>query len=336
MSTIKDVASAAGVSLGTVSNVLNNRDVVSTETRERVLKAIKRLNYVPNQAARILKTKVSGTIGLIIPDINNPVYPETVRGAEDVAKLYEYSIFLCNEERNPYKEREYIRILIEKNVDGIIFLKPKLTAPEIRASVTTDRPFVIVDTQVERGDGYGVIEVDDYSGSYSAYQHLYDNGHRRIAYISGLPDCLGNQAMQRAYFDFHKEHNLKLQAIYQKRGAYDGHSGYKAMLELVRLSPLPTAVYAANDLMAIGAIQAACDAGFSIPRDISIVGSDDIEMDEFCQPRLTTVARPRYEMGKISMKMLIDLIRDKDAQQHKTLKTTLIRRNSVHNITAVR
>ena len=196
MITIKEVANEAGVSVGTVSNVINNIPSVNYDYRQKVLDAIKKLNYIPNVAARTLKTSISKSIGLMIPDITNPYYPEIARGAEDSAKKYGYTVFLCNNDRSAFKEKDYIKALIEKNIDGIILVKPNISVAEIE-ELKSRCNLVIVDMGDDSIPDCDVINLDDYGGTMQAMQLLYENGHTRIAFISGLLECKGGQRRQK-------------------------------------------------------------------------------------------------------------------------------------------
>ena len=332
MTTIKEVAKEAGVSVGTVSNAINNLPSVSVENRRKVNDAIKKLKYRPNNAARTLKTNISKSIGLIIPDITNPFYPEVARGIEDAAKKYGYTVFLCNEDRNAHKEREYLRVLMEKNVDGIVIVKPYISIEEIR-EVQERCNIVVVDMGDEVIPECDQVNIDDYGGSMQAMKFLYENGHKRIAFISGLLECKGGMQRQKAYIDFLRSKDIKVDELLIKRGSYDWHSGYRCTLELLRQIDPPTAIFAANDVMAIGALKAVRDRKLAVPADISIVGSDDIDMASFCSPQLTTIIRPKYEIGAASIELLMKRLgANSTADDEKrviTLKTELIVRESV-------
>ena len=303
MPTMKDVAKEAGVSLGTVSNVLNNCMSVTKENKAKVDAAIKRLGYRPNSAARTLKTNASQSIGLIIPDINNPFYPEVSRGAEDVAMKNGYTLLLCNSDRNVEKERRYIDFLIEKKTDGIILVKPHISKAEI-IEIQNHCHIVLVDAPDEGDMLCDCIDVDDFLGSMAAMNILCEHGHKRIAFIGGYESKSGN-SRHEAYVRCLKDNRIEIDYALIKKGAYDWHSGYTCMIELLRIPDMPTAVFAANDLMAIGAIKAIREKGLTVPRDISVFGYDDINMANLCQPALTTVRQPKYEIGSISAEMLI-------------------------------
>ena len=333
MTTIEEVAKEAGVSRGTVSNVLNNYPSVSEENREKVLKAINKLKYTPNRAARMLKTKISKSIGLVIPNISNPFYPELARGVEDAGRKAGYSVFLCNSDRDIAKEREYMRILIEKNVDGIILVKPGITAEEID-EVGRECRIVLVDTDEELSQRYDVINVDDYGGVSEVMNLLYDYGHERIAFIYGQLQSNSSRRRLAAYKDFFARKNVTADSDLIKEGSYDWYSGYSRTVELLRKVDPPTAVFAANDLMAIGAVKAIRERRMNIPLDISVVGYDDIDLAALYSPQLTTVRQPKYEMGVMSIEALLrrlgpDGKSDAGEGSIATLKTNVVLRETV-------
>lgn len=333
MATMKEVAAEAGVSLGTVSNVLNNHPSVTEENRKKVLEAVQRLKYRPNITARTLKTKASKSLGLLIPDITNPFYPEVARGAEDVAKRYGYSLFLCNNDRSIEKEREYINILIEKNVDGMILVKPSISSDEIQ-EIRKQCAVVLVDMYDAEIPGCDIINVDDRGGTLKAMDLLYESGHRRIAFISGLLESKSSRCRQEAYVEFLTRRHIPVDERLIKRGSYDWFSGYKCTTELLRGVDPPTAIFAANDLMALGAMKAARERQLVIPHQLSLVGFDDVDMASLCTPQLTTVRQPKYELGTMGAEALVEqmlAIEKKAAHQPETvvLDTDLIIRESV-------
>ncbi|MDF2926519.1 MAG: transcriptional regulator, LacI family [Paenibacillaceae bacterium] len=332
MTTMKEVAAAAGVSLGTVSNVLNHHPSVTEENRRKVQEAVQRLKYRPNVAARTLKTKTSKSLGLIIPDITNPFYPELARGAEDAAKQFGYSLFLCNNDRSAEKEREYINILVEKKVDGIILVKPGIGAEEI-LDIRGQCAAVLVDVHGAELPECDIINVDDRGGALKAMELLYGLGHRRIALISGELEAMSSRTRQQAYLEFLGSHGIPVDDRLVKRGSYDWHSGYKCAVELLRNPDPPTAIFAANDLMALGAMKAVRERQLSVPGDFSLVGFDDVDMASLCAPPLTTVRQPKYEIGVLGVETLIRQIaaaEKKEAHQPGTvvLDTELILRES--------
>jgi DNA-binding LacI/PurR family transcriptional regulator len=329
---MKDVARAAGVSLGTVSNVLNNVPTVTEENRNKVLDAVKALKFRLNTAARTLKTNLTKSIGLVIPDITNPFYPELARGVEDEARKAGFTVFLCNNDRDVQKEREYVNILIEKNVDGMILVKPKISQAEIE-EIHEKCDLVLVDINDDYMPRYNVVNVDDYGGVIKAMNLLYEYGHTRIGFISGLMESQSSKCRYEAYSKFLNDKGLPLDETLVKRGSYDWYSGYTAGVELLRHLNPPTAIFASNDLMAIGVLKAARERRLNVPFDLSVIGCDDIDMASLCSPQLTTVRQPKYEVGVSSVEMLLKRLNKADTDKQKgrliTLGTEIILRESL-------
>lgn len=333
MATMKDVAREANVSLGTVSNVMNNRASVSEENRIKVMNAVHKLKFRPNIAARTLKTNSSKSIGLVIPNINNPFYPELARGVEDTARKSGYSVLLCNNDRNIDKEREYINILMEKNIDGIILVKPKISLDEIN-EIENQCSTVLVDVDFAINSTFDAINVDDFNGMINGMNLLYEYGHRRIAFISGLLESKSSRTRRDTYLKFLYDKGIPVQEELIKNGSFDWYSGYTCTVELLRNINPPTAIFAANDLMAIGAMKAIHERRLKIPFDISVLGYDDIDMATLCTPQLTTVRQPKYEIGILSVETLLERIKSKDDANERIgkqiiLKTEIILRESI-------
>lgn len=316
--TIRDVARRAGVSIKTVSRVLNNSPLVSEETRTRVMSAIDALDFHPNAAARALVLRKSKTIGLVIADITNPFFPEVVRGVEDVANQHNYNVILCNTDENPEKERCYINLLREKQGDGIILAGSRVGPEEIIALGKKGVHVVVINRDI-RHPRVGVVAVANEERGYEAVSHLVKIGHTRIAYISGSPVSSSNaerlEGYKRALHDngIPPDGSLVVQADPTREG------GSEAMSILLGCSPRPTAVFAYNDLQAIGAIDAIKEKGLSVPFDIAVVGFDDIQLASFTTPPLTTFRMPKYEMGQRAAEMLIGMINSRVVRESRVV-----------------
>lgn len=330
MPTMKDVAREAGVSLGTVSNVLNNKDTVLAENRRKVMEAVERLGFRSNMTARTLKTKSSSDIGLIIPNINNPFYPELARGVEDAANESGFTVLLCNDDRDAGKERSYINSLTMKNVCGIILLKPQITLAEVD-EISRRMAVILVDVGTPLGSAYNVVNVDDRSGVTKGLKLLYEHGHRNIAFIKGLNDSLSSQDRVGAYTDFLKAKGLPVRKEYIYQGNYNWNGGYEAARHLLALPKPPTAIMAANDLMAIGSMKAAQNMGFDVPGDVSVIGFDNLDLTNLCSPQLTTINQPKYEMGTKSVELLMRCLSNGNGAKGEKviLKTEVVKRESV-------
>jgi len=305
--TIRDVARLAGVSVGTVSNVLNQVPSVSTRRVERVMSAIAALGYHRNQTASQLRSNISRSIGLVIPDITNPFYPAVARGVEDCASREGYNVFLCNKDRTVEKELAAVDALLSKNVAGILLYKPRLTPAKI-SEVSRRCELVLIDSDTDDVE-CDVINVDDYAGMVTLVRRVAVLGHRRIAFITGLPDSFSSMRRFGAFNDVMLELDIRYPPEYVRRGDYSVTSGMKQVEALMRLPEKPTVVLAANDMMAIGALLWSLENGIRVPRDLSIVGYDDTQNASLVRPRLTTVSQPKYELGVESARLLFKRIK---------------------------
>lgn len=306
MTTIRDVAKLAGVSLGTVSNVLNELPTVSVENRERVEQAIAQLGYRRNQAASQLRSNRSNAIGLVIPDITNPFYPEVARGVDDAARRAQYNVFLCNKDRSIKKEEDAIEALLSKNVDGILLFKPRISQKRIDA-VAEQCALVLLDTNPALVT-CDTVNVEDYQGMERAVREVAARGHRRIAFISGLQDSFSSARRLEAYQETLRQVGLPDVPEYVCQGDFTARSGHESIKTLMALPQPPTAVMTANDMMALGAISGAYELGIRVPQELSVVGYDDVQNVQWSFPRLTTIWHPKYEMGESAVRLLIERI----------------------------
>lgn len=332
--TIKDIAKLANVSITTVSRVINNKsEGVSEETRNRILQLVKELGYQPNAIARGLVTKKTKTIGLIIPDISNPFFPDIARGVEDSAHIYGYNVFLCNTDDNLEKESEYINALKEKYVDGIIFTSSAPSNYEhIMELIKSGVPVIMMDRRIESEDIYGVF-IDNYEGGYLATKHLIDLGHRKIACITGPLNVRNARERLAGYKKGLLENGLEVDEELIFEGDYKINSGIVGTEKLLNNNKDITAIFACNDLMAYGAYETIRSYGYKIPDDISIVGFDDIQLSQILEPQLTTIRQPAYDMGLTAARMLIKLIEGKKLNKKiVTFKPQLIIRQSTGTV----
>lgn len=326
--TMKDVAERAGVSATTVSHVINKTRFVSEEVKTRVLRAMAELNYRPNAIARSLRQKTTHTIGLVISDISNPFFTNLVRGVEDVANKKGYNLVLCNTDERPEKERTYIHVLRQKQIDGLVMAPTGGNQDFISALVEEGFPLVFVDRYLD-GIGVPVVAVDNREGAYRAVKHLIDLGHERIAMITGLPSITSTAERFEGYKRALAEHGLVADSGLTRQGNSRVDGGYSAAIGLLEMCPRPTAVFVANNLMTIGVMRALQDKGVRCPEDVAIVGFDDFEWASAFRPFLTTVAQPVYELGKTAAEMLVKRIGKKRPRMEKVvLKSSLIIRES--------
>ncbi|PJW16516.1 LacI family transcriptional regulator [Geobacillus stearothermophilus] len=322
MATIRDVAKRAGVSVATVSRVLNQNGYVNEETERRVRQAMKELNYKPNEVARALFKKTSKTVGLIVPDITNPFFPELVRAVEDVMNIYDYTVILCNSDEKVEKEREYIEVLKQKYVDGVILTTNQFAPEEVEE---WDVPIVVLDRPLH--ERYSSVVADNYEGARLATRHLYEVGCRRIAHIQGPNHVVNAMERFRGYQDEMRalglgDRQLVIQGNYQLKQAKEAVMAALAEHDM-------DGIFAGNDAMAVGALKAVQQCGLRVPDDIAIIGYDGIPLTEMTTPELSTVSQPIYEMGAMAARILIKQIEGKPLEKlHYQLPVQLVVRQS--------
>ncbi|WP_461612819.1 LacI family DNA-binding transcriptional regulator [Clostridium sp. Marseille-QA1073] len=328
--TIKDVAKKANVSITTVSRVINKIEgYTNEETKKRILKVIEELDYKPNALARSLVTKRTKTIGLILPDISNPFFPSIAKSVEDLVNELGYNLILCNSYDDTEKEANYINVLKEKCVDGIL-LSSKQTKDKYDI-YKDDIPMVFIDRKPEVEVKYGVF-VDNYKGAYNATKHLIDLGHKSIACITGPKNINTTIERLRGYKDALIDNHIEYDETIIKSNDYAIEGGYEAAKDLIKNHNI-TAIFTHDDLMACGVYKAAKELNYKIPDDISVVGFDDITLVEFLDPPLTTIKQPTEDIGKVSVEILMDLIENNKIQgKIISLDTELIVRESTKSI----
>jgi LacI family transcriptional regulator len=303
--TIRDVAQRAGVSTASVSRVLNGTDRVSPGVAARVQTAVAALGYQPSDVARSLKTAVTNILACVIPDISNPFFPEMVRGVEDVAREFGYATLLCNTDDDPDKEDEYLRVLARRRIDGLILIPSHDESPPIPLSYLIEHltPVVLVDRGMDGFAGDRVM-VDNRRGGQLAAEHVLDLGHRRIGIVNRAPDTSSARERQEGFATALADRDAYDVALV-RYGDYAIGSGRTHAMDLLSRTPRPTAILAGNDLIGIGALQAAAELGLTVPGDVSIVGFDGIALSEFVAPPLTTVAQPTYQLGRLAASLLV-------------------------------
>jgi LacI family transcriptional regulator len=326
---MRDVAERTGVSVTTVSHVINRTRHVSDDVRDRVLAAMEELGYQPNALARSLRRKETQTVGVIIPNSADPFFSEVTRGVEDTCFERGYSTILCNSDSDPAKELHYTSVLMEKRVDGILFLAAGGKSTEhIHTLQGRGMPLVVVDRHVPELALDAVLINNDWGG-WLATQHLIDLGHRRIGCITGPSDLTLSAERVTGYRRALREAGLPLDETLVVKGDFQYESGHRAALRFLALPQPPTAVFACNDLMAVGALTAALRQGCRVPADLSVVGFDDVALASFVYPLLTTVAQPKYEMGVIATTMLLERIKHPAMPpRRQLLETRLVVRES--------
>lgn len=319
-----DVANLAGVSQTTVSQVLNDADIaIPEETRKRILKAMNELGYIPNRMARSLRSGETRTIGMIVPDSANPFFAEVARGVEDASFKQGYSVILCNSDGNLDKELLYSDVLTEMQIDGILFIAAGLSEEHIQTLQERRIPLVVVDREIPDVAVDSVL-ADNTKGGWLATRHLIELGHRRIGCIQGPSDLSPSADRIIGYRRALEEAGISVDEEIMVRGDFQYEGGHQAARRLLTSEKPPTAVFACNDLMAIGTISAAVEMGYQIPDDLSVVGYDDLPLARFANPPLTTVVQPKHEIGTIAATMLLERVRDMDAPSHRRVLDTSI------------
>jgi LacI family transcriptional regulator len=309
--TIIDVAAEAGVSFGTVSRVINNDVHVKKETRERVLKAMQKLGFVPNRQARSLAGGKSNTIGVLVPDLGTGYIEEIVRGIDAELSLNNFDLVLYTTHRTASKEANYVANLARGMVDGLLLVLPRSPADFIGTLTKRNFPFVLIDHQ-GIGQDCPAVGAANWQGGYNATEYLIKLGHQRIGFITGWMDlgCAldrldGYRSALRTYHIPDAPELIYEGTFFQP----DGFAGASALLDLP--NP-PTAIFASNDVMAMGAMDAIRNRGLRVPDDISVIGFDDIPQASMIRPALTTINQPLEKMGRVATQMLLDLLHQPD------------------------
>lgn len=303
MITIKDVAKHANVSVATVSRVLNKKGYVGKASEKAVLDAIEALNYKPNSVARSLYHKSSKMIGLLMPDISNPFFPELARAVEDVALTYGYTVVICNTDEDEQKERRYLDALMQKYIDGLILTTNHLTTEEYES---LDLPLVALDRIIN--EDIPTVVADNFRGARDATTYLADAGCKLILHIRGPK---GVHPADRRYEGFKETVEERGIANLVVEAGFKINQAEEVVYDLLMDYPQIDGIFASSDVMAAGAMKAANRAGKSIPEDIQLIGFDGIPLGEMLVPSLTTVAQPIYEMGAVSARLLIKQIEKK-------------------------
>ncbi|PZE20181.1 LacI family DNA-binding transcriptional regulator [Paenibacillus xerothermodurans] len=330
--TIHDVANRAKVSISTVSRVVNNPLAVRKEKRERVLQAIQELGYTPNPFASGLRDKRTMTIVAMIPDISNPFYAQLFRGMEDVARAKKNNMIICNTDQDEGRFLEYMAYFKKKKVDGMIFASDPITKTYYDSFTDLNIPVVLAATQSEEYD-LPYVKVDDYQAAYDAAVFLMKNGHRSIGMISGpISDPIAGKPRLDGFRAAALKHQLECGEDRVVFGDLHFDSGYEAMRRLYGMMPDITAVFAASDSMALGAMAFVQRTGMSVPRHISIMGFDDLTVSRMVTPALTTVAQPIRELGEQAASLLFQRIENPHKLQNNiTLNHEIVVRETVCN-----
>lgn len=315
--TIYDVAREANVSMATVSRVVNANQNVKPATRKKVLKVIEELGYRPNAVARGLASKKTTTVGVIIPDISNSLYAELARGIEDIATMYRYNIILSNSDQNENKELQLLETMLGKQVDGIVFMSDVISAELLYEMKRSPTPIVLAGS-IDETAAIASVNIDYYGAAFEAVKRFTDNGHKKIAFISGpLTSMINKEYKLKAY----KEALAEAGIDYDENLVVECNNSYDEGIEAVQtLAPLePTAYFVSNDEMSIGVIHGLEEQGKKIPADAEIISYENSKLARMARPTLTSVAFPLYDIGAVSMRLLTKYMNNEEIEEKQVI-----------------
>jgi LacI family transcriptional regulator len=314
---LRDVAKSAKVSVGTVSNVLNRPEIVAEKTLLRVRETIKELGFVPNGFARQLRFGNSRTIGLIVPDVANPFFTEVARGVEDGANKREYAVFLCNSDESVVKEERYINVLIEQQVRGVLFAPSDIKSNRMDEMKSRGISVTLLDRE-QKGEDHCSVSVDDVYGGHIAIEYLGELGHQNIAWVAG-PESIPQVADRGVgVAKAAKAGGLNIESIrVQLQNSAQGEEAAKLILQLPKM---PTAVFCANDLLALGVMRGLMAAKVKVPDQVSILGYDDINFASSAAVPLSSISQPAYQMGVTAADLLLSECEDGESHQHQQIR----------------
>ena len=326
---IKDVAREAGVSIATVSRVLNDIDVVNEDTKKKVLDAIKKLGDRPNIVARSLKTQRTKTIGILVPDISSGFYPEIVRGAEDVANIYDYNVILCNSDFDYDKEKDYLRVLKEKMVDGVIYMSSSLEEESLDIINDLDLKTVLVETK-DSEERLPSVTIDNVEATYEATKYLLDKGIKNIAFVGVEKNSINAWGYRfLGYERALKEAGIEVdeELVFLKNLKYK--TGHDAAATFLKSNKKIEGIICASDEIAMGVINGLREKGINTPEDVSVIVFNNNAVASYFYPKLTTISQPSYDMGSVAMRMLIKILNNKALEEDQyVLDHKLIQRES--------
>ncbi|MDO4323106.1 MAG: LacI family DNA-binding transcriptional regulator [Lachnospiraceae bacterium] len=315
--TIYDVAKAAGVSVATVSRIMKTPEIVKRETRERVMKVIEEMNYQPNALARQLRTQQTNMIIVIVPDIENAFYHEIIRGIEAEAEANGYQVLIADLKGQPSLEKYYVEAIQRHQVDGIISISASM-AEKLLEIVTGDYPVVMVVQGIDK-ENVPNITIDNATAARKMMSHLISIGHKEIAHITSSEALPLYQERLKGYIAALEGNGISVDEELIRKGEASIRGGYEQMEILIRKKKKFSAVFAAGDTMAIGAIKALKDNGLSVPEDCAVVGFDDIDIASFFEPALTTVRQPKRQMGEVAFRKLLAKIKKESIEDIRTV-----------------
>lgn len=309
MVTIKDIAKELGISASTVSRALSDSSLVNAETKRAILQVAERLGYQRNELARALVMGSSGAIGLVLPDITNPFFSDVARGVGEIADKIGVGVILCNTDGGIDRELHYIRLMRRKRVDGLLLCSTTIEAPYLQELAHANIPFILV-SRLSSQRNVPFVITDDHAGAKLAVEHLVDLGHRDIGFIGGPENVQASRDRMEEYLNVLNENDLATTPDWRRYAGFTQASGRGAAQRMLSLPARPTAIFAANDVTALGVLEAAEELGLRVPRDLSLVGYDDISYASLPRIQLTTIAQPAVEMGQIAASWLFETLED--------------------------
>lgn len=318
MTTIRDVAKRAGVSVTTASYALNETGTIGEATRKRVLEAAKELNYHPNAFARHLKHRKTNTVGVFIARFGGAFYDEILEGIHGVILETDYELLVCPESRSTR------RMLVHRQVDGAIVFDPKISDEVVIKLASQRFPMVVLDRNLQ-GEFILPVLLDNEQGVREAFEHLYDSGFRKMAFVTGAMDSFDNAERMAAFLHQAGLRGLDVPVF---EGNFTEISGYEAALSIIRSDDIPEAVFCANDQMAVGFLNAMKEHGLQAPDHIAVVGFDDMPLSRYMQPTISTVATSRFEWGAVAIRQLLDFLENGTPFEPHRISTRFVQRQS--------
>jgi DNA-binding LacI/PurR family transcriptional regulator len=314
--TIHSVAEEAGVSTTTVSKVINHTGSISEQTKKKVLAAMKKLNYSPDVAAASLRGKRTKAFGLLVPDISNPFYAEIARSIEDRSHKFGYNVMMCNTDNDAEKEKSYLSLLTSQRIDGLVVASAFRSPDLLEEMLDKGFSMVLIASEIPKLS-VNTVTVDDYKGGYLATSHLLSLGHKKIAII--IEKVRSNVARLAAFKEAMLETGLSIPEGYILKTEASIQKGYENGKKILSMKERPTAIFACNDLLAAGVLQAAKEVGLNIPQDLSVVGFDNTVLSTTTSPMLTTISQPIKLMGTKAVDLLIEEMREEKTNKERLL-----------------
>lgn len=330
--TIRDVAKKAGVSVGLVSRYLNGRMTLPEETRGRIDAAVAALRYVPNALARRLTSGASETLGLVTTDIGYPFFAAIASAAEAEAERHGYSLAIFNSRNDEARELAVLDKLRDRQIDGLLFLTNHISGPRLRDRINEDPRVILIDEDVS-GAAVPRLFADNHSGGRAAAEHLLDKGHRHMAVVGGPRQMVSTEERLAGFRAALARHGLDVVPELIICGTFQTSFGTEALERLIQHDPVPTAIFAMADMLAIGILRGAKERGLDVPGDLSLVGFDDLENVDLLSPPLTTVRQSPDDLGRQGVRLLLDMIRDPSvAGRVDRVSVSLVPRESVRQL----